>query len=62
MEIHDEQQYRDAIAALERLGEPKPGTPEDRERQALIAAVEAYAQKGGAKDRKGRPFRSIPTR
>jgi hypothetical protein len=29
VEIHDEHQYRDAIAALERLGAPKPGTAED---------------------------------
>jgi hypothetical protein len=62
LEIHDEQGYRDAIAALERLGAPKPGTAEDRKRQDLIAAVEAYAQKGDAEQRKGKPYGSIPTR
>jgi len=28
----------------------------------LIAAVEAYAQKGDPDQRKAKPFRSIPTR
>lgn len=62
MEIHDDHQYRDAIAALERLGAPKPGTDEDRQRQALIAAVEAYAQKGDPTQHKAKPVGSIPTR
>ena len=62
MEIRDEHGYRNAIAALQRLGDPKPGTPEDRERQSLIAAVETYAQKSDAEARKAKPFRSIPTR
>jgi len=62
VEIHDEHQYRDAIAALERLGAAKPGTAEDGQRQALIAAVGAYAQKGDPDQRKAQPFRSIPTR
>jgi len=62
LEIRDEHHYREAIAALERLGNPKPGSEQDHERQRLIAAVEAYAQKSGPEARKGKPFRSIPTR
>jgi hypothetical protein len=62
VEIGDENAYRDAIAELHRLGQPKPGSEAERRRQSLIAAIEAYAQESGPEARKGKPFRSIATR
>lgn len=62
MEIHDEHSYRKAIAELHTLGNPESGTPADQHRQALIAAIESFAQKAYPQSSKGRPDRSIPTR
>jgi len=62
MEIHDQHSYRDAITELHRLGDPEPGSSEERRRQALIAAIENYAEKSKAGSHKGKPEGSIPTR
>ena len=62
MKIHDPDEYRHAIAELELLADAKPGSPAEARRQALIAAVEHFAQQSGSDTRKGKPFGSIPTR